>query len=163
MDYFIHNHYPSLSGRVPCPWACCFLMPTATAGCSCRWREYAVDAVECVSCSQGWQVENVKALSTRQPGRSECSPFLATLQAVCPLLWLVPDHGGSHTAFTFPRGLRKARERGRTFVEGRPHHTPRGPGTRQTALVTDTALILTRRAGQVCSAVTSSDFGRSVM
>ena len=50
-----------------------------------------------------------------------------------------------------------------TFVEGQPHHTPRGPGTRQTALATDTALILTRRAGQVCSAVTPSDFGRSVM
>ena len=38
-----------------------------------------------------------------------------------------------------------------TFVEGRPHHTPRGMGTRQTALATDTALILTRRTGQVCS------------
>ena len=50
-----------------------------------------------------------------------------------------------------------------TFVEGRPHHTPRGMGTRQTALATDTALILTRRAGHECSAVTQSDFGRSVV
>ena len=27
-------------------------MPTATAGCSCRWREYAADAVECVPVSK---------------------------------------------------------------------------------------------------------------
>ena len=44
---------PPLSGRVPCPCACCFLTATATAGCSCRWWEYAADAVECVSCFHG--------------------------------------------------------------------------------------------------------------
>ena len=65
--------------------------------------------------------------------------------------------------FHLPSGLGEARERGQTSVEGRPHHTPRGPGTRKTALATDTALILTRRTGHECSAVTPSDFGRSVM
>ena len=44
---------PPLSGRVPYPCVCCFLMPTATAGCSCPWREYAADVVECVSCFHG--------------------------------------------------------------------------------------------------------------
>ena len=44
---------PPLSGRVPCPCVCCFLMPTATAGCSCQWREYVADAVEFVSCFHG--------------------------------------------------------------------------------------------------------------
>ena len=44
---------PPLSGRVPCPWAYFFLTATATAGCSCPWREYAADAVECLSCFKG--------------------------------------------------------------------------------------------------------------
>ena len=50
-----------------------------------------------------------------------------------------------------------------TFVEGQPHHTLRGQGTGQTALATDTALILTRRTRHECSAVTLSDFGQSVI
>ena len=82
------------------------------------------------------------------------SPFKPCVQ----LLSFVPNDGDGHTAFTFPRGLGKARERGRTSVEGRPHHTPRGLGTRQTALATDTALILTRRSGHVCSACHSIGF-----
>jgi hypothetical protein len=45
-----------------------------------------------------------------------------------------------------------------TSVEGQPHHTPRGPGTLPFPLVKDTALILTRRAGQVCSACHSIRF-----
>ena len=55
---------PPLSGRVPCPWACCFLMPTATAGCSCLWREYAADAVECVLVSK---VDKLKMPRRCQP------------------------------------------------------------------------------------------------
>ena len=44
-----------------------------------------------------------------------------------------------------------------------PTTLPAGQGHSLSPLVKDTALILTRRAGQGCSAVTPSDFGRSVM
>ena len=54
---------------------------------------------------------------------------IVTLQAVWPPLSYVSYHGDDHTAFTSLRGLREARERGQTSVEGQPHHTPRGPGT----------------------------------
>ena len=82
------------------------------------------------------------------------SPFKPCVQ----LLSFVPNDGDGHTAFTSLRGLREARERGQTSVEGQPHHTPRGPGTLSFPLVKDTALILTRRAGQVCSACHSIGF-----
>ena len=55
---------PPLSGRVPYPCVCCFLMPTATAGCSCLWREYAADAVECVPVSK---VDKLKMPRRCQP------------------------------------------------------------------------------------------------
>ena len=47
------SRFTAVVRESPLPLCLLFLMPTATAGCSCRWREYAADAVDCVSCSQG--------------------------------------------------------------------------------------------------------------
>ena len=82
------------------------------------------------------------------------SPFKPCVQ----LLSFVPNDGDGHTAFTSLRGLRVARERGCDLCGGpAPPHSPR-PRDTPSPLVKDTALILTRRAGQVCSACHSIGF-----
>ena len=56
--------------------------------------------------------------------------MIATLQALCPLLSFVPNDGDGHTAFTFPLGLGKARERGCDLCGGpAPPHSLRSRDT----------------------------------
>ena len=87
---------------------------------------------------------HLSCLSTKASGR--LSPFKPCGRCCHELLITV-----TATPLSPPFGDSGRQEREVvTFVEGQPHHTPRGPGTRQTALATDTALVLTRRAGHEC-------------